>query len=129
MDVVDKWEKSAKGRKEGRKEERKEIQQVGSSKTHNHSQIKEIELNPIVNRELARRVRTVSGAAVLKDLVKTDINMAKKLIQQLDEKFELWKNVEEEPLKKTEEKTTGEEKNEAEKPEVRSQIKFARCKF
>ena len=56
---------------------------------------------------------------MLKDLVKTDINMAKKLIQQLDEKFELWKNDEEEPLKKMEERTTGEEKNETEKPEVR----------
>ena len=48
----------------------------------------------MVNRELAKRVRTVSGAAVLKGWVESDITMATRLILQLDEKFEIWKNEE-----------------------------------
>ena len=75
-----------------------------------------------MNRELARRVRTVSGACVLKDMVKTDISMAKKLIEQLDEKYRVWieeenkvKTVVSEPLKTNETKV--EEKDE-EKSEV-----------
>lgn len=48
----------------------------------------------MVNRELAKRVRTVSGAAVLKGWVENDITMAMKLILRLDEKFEVWKQQE-----------------------------------
>lgn len=48
----------------------------------------------MVNRELAKRVRTVSGAAVLKGWVESDITMATRLIMRLDQKFEIWKQQE-----------------------------------
>lgn len=57
----------------------------------------------MVNRELAKRVRTVSGAAVLKGWVESDITMATKLILQLDEKFEVWKQEAKPEEKKVEE--------------------------
>ena len=50
----------------------------------------------MVNRDLAKRVRTVSGAAVLKGWVESDITMATRLILRLDEKFEVWKHEEKE---------------------------------
>jgi hypothetical protein len=48
----------------------------------------------MVNRELAKRIRTVSGAAVLKGWVESDITMATRLILRLDEKFAVWKQEE-----------------------------------
>ena len=56
----------------------------------------------MVNRELAKRVRTVSGAAVLKGWVESDITMATRLILRLDEKFEVWKAEEKPQVKKEE---------------------------
>ena len=56
----------------------------------------------MVNRDLAKRVRTVSGAAVLKGWVESDITMATRLILRLDEKFEVWKHEEEVEVKKIE---------------------------
>jgi Holliday junction resolvasome RuvABC DNA-binding subunit len=78
-----------------------------------------VELNPMVNRELAKRVRTVSGAAVLKGWVESDITMATRLILQLDEKFKVWKHEEKSEEKKVEapkqEETTEEGNNEEQK--------------
>ena len=56
----------------------------------------------MVNRELAKRVRTVSGAAVLKGWVESDITVATRLILRLDEKFEVWKAEEKPQVKKEE---------------------------
>lgn len=73
-----------------------------------------------MNRELAKRVRTVSGAAVLKGWVESDITMATRLILALDEKYEVWKQEEKEEIKEMEvEKTDekGEDKPETTKTE------------
>ncbi|XP_028405941.1 serrate RNA effector molecule homolog isoform X2 [Dendronephthya gigantea] len=81
----------------------------------NNIKLKDVELNPMVNRELAKRVRTVSGAAVLKGWVESDITMATKLILQLDEKFEVWKQevkLEEKKVEEVKQDETTDENNE-----------------
>ncbi|CAB3999719.1 Hypothetical predicted protein [Paramuricea clavata] len=93
----------------------------------NNVKIKDVELNPMVNRELAKRVRTVSGAAVLKGWVESDITMATRLILQLDEKFKVWKHEEKSEEKKVEapkqEETT--EKGNKEEQKVDENIETA----
>ena len=74
----------------------------------------------MVNRELAKRVRTVSGAAVLKGWVESDITMAIRLITRLDEKFGVWKPEEKLEIKEVEapkQEETTEEKSEEQKVE------------
>ncbi|XP_046865084.1 serrate RNA effector molecule homolog isoform X2 [Xenia sp. Carnegie-2017] len=86
----------------------------------NNIKVKDVELHALVNRELAKRVRTVSGSAVLKGWVESDITMATRLILALDEKYEVWKQEEKEEIKEMEvEKTDekGEDKPETTKTE------------
>lgn len=53
-------------------------------------QLRDCELAPGVNRDLARRVRNVNGITQHKQVLRNDIKMAAKLIHALDEKGELW---------------------------------------
>ena len=72
----------------------------------------------MVNRELAKRVRTVSGAAVLKGWVESDITMATRLILRLDEKFDVWKQeekVETEKVEAPKQEETTEQNNDEQK--------------
>jgi hypothetical protein len=48
------------------------------------------ELGPIVNRDLSRRIRTVSGLTVDKKVVRNDIRLAAKVITNLDKKWGIW---------------------------------------
>lgn len=54
--------------------------------------LRDCELAPGVNRDLARRVRHVNGITQHKQLLRNDIKLAAKLIHALDEKGELWNN-------------------------------------
>lgn len=54
------------------------------------SQLRDCELAPGVNRDLARRVRNVNGITQHKQVLRNDIKLAAKLIHALDEKGELW---------------------------------------
>jgi len=49
-------------------------------------QIKDSELNPVVNRDLSRRVRYVSGINFAKPVSREDIKLAAQLIRRLDNK-------------------------------------------
>lgn len=83
----------------------------------------------MVNRELAKRVRTVFGAAVLKGWVESDITMATRLILRLDERFEVWKVEEKSEVKKVEapkQDETTEKKNEEQKAEEVSETLLMR---
>ena len=55
-------------------------------------QLRDCELIPGVNRDLARRVRNVNGITQHKQVLRNDIKLAAKLIHALDEKGELWNN-------------------------------------
>ncbi|XP_077867371.1 serrate RNA effector molecule homolog [Saccoglossus kowalevskii] len=56
----------------------------------NNIRLRDCELAPVVNRDLTRRIRPVSGITAHKTIVKSDIKMAAKLVQMLDSRHHLW---------------------------------------
>lgn len=52
--------------------------------------MKDVELAPVVNRDLCRRVRSVNGLTHHKPVVRNDIRLSAKLIHALDQKGALW---------------------------------------
>ncbi|XP_071855335.1 serrate RNA effector molecule homolog isoform X2 [Apostichopus japonicus] len=83
--------------------------------------LKDCELSPVVNRDLTHRIRAVSGITAHKTIVKSDLKLAARLIQLLDEESKVWDksvmptnpDVEPEPPAPPKE----EEKKEEKKPE------------
>ncbi|XP_031555255.1 serrate RNA effector molecule homolog isoform X2 [Actinia tenebrosa] len=80
----------------------------------NNIRLKDVELNPVVNRDLSRRVRTVSGLTFAKQVIREDIKLAAQLIRILDKKscvYEKEKKMEESngKDKDSEKKEEGEE--------------------
>lgn len=73
--------------------------------------LKDVELSPVVNRDLSRRVRPVAGAATAKQVIRDDIKLAAKLIRELDKKAALYE-------KESREETEAREKAEKEAAEV-----------
>ena len=80
--------------------------------TLNNIRLRDCELGPIVNRDLQRRVRTVSGITVDKKVVRNDIKLAAKVITNLDKRWGLW---EKEKNKKEETPADGENGSEEKK--------------
>uniref|UniRef100_A0A665WH46 Serrate, RNA effector molecule n=1 Tax=Echeneis naucrates TaxID=173247 RepID=A0A665WH46_ECHNA len=64
--------------------------------------LRDCELAPGVNRDLARRVRNVNGITQHKQVLRNDIKLAAKLIHALDDKGELWSNKPQEEGQSTE---------------------------
>jgi len=62
------------------------------SKTPENYFFRDCELGPIVNRDLSRRIRTVTGLTVDKKVVRNDIKLAAKIISNLDKRWDLWKS-------------------------------------
>merc|ERR1719319_1687529 len=56
----------------------------------NNIRIKECEMGPVVNKDLTRRIRTVSGLTADKKVVRSDIKLAAKIITNLDSRWGLW---------------------------------------
>nr|CAG4641608.1 EOG090X04A7 [Eurycercus lamellatus] len=56
----------------------------------NNIRLRDTELGAIVNRDLSRRIRTVSGITSHKQVVRNDIRLAAKIIQNLDARIGLW---------------------------------------
>ncbi|XP_072114630.1 serrate RNA effector molecule homolog isoform X3 [Mobula birostris] len=52
--------------------------------------LRDCELSPVVNRDLARRVRSINGITQHKQIVRNDIKLAAKLIHSLDDRSQLW---------------------------------------
>jgi len=67
----------------------------------NNVRLRDTELGPIVNRDLSRRVRTVNGITPHKTIVRNDIRLAAKVIQHLDEKWNLWDEDKQQPQKES----------------------------
>jgi hypothetical protein len=57
--------------------------------------LRDFELGPIVNRDLSRRIRTVNGITVDRKVVRNDIKLAAKIINNLDQKWSLWQKPQE----------------------------------
>ncbi|KAL0970778.1 hypothetical protein UPYG_G00247290 [Umbra pygmaea] len=58
--------------------------------------LRDCELAPVVNRDLARRVRNVSGLSQHRPVLRNDIKLSARLIQALDERGRLWGGLAEE---------------------------------
>jgi len=52
--------------------------------------VKDVELNPCVNRDVTNRIRSVNGIACSPMTMQLDMNLAIKLVKKLDEKNELY---------------------------------------
>ncbi|CAG0918223.1 unnamed protein product [Notodromas monacha] len=61
----------------------------------NNTRLKDVELGAILNRDLSRRIRTVSGLTCHKSVVRNDIRIAAKVVMALDDKAGLWKDEDE----------------------------------
>uniref|UniRef100_A0A6M2DLB6 Serrate RNA effector molecule homolog n=1 Tax=Xenopsylla cheopis TaxID=163159 RepID=A0A6M2DLB6_XENCH len=72
----------------------------------NNIRLRECELGAIVNRDLSRRVRAVSGLTSHKQVVRADIKLCAKIAHNLDNKAGLWKD-ENDPKHVPEENTFG----------------------
>ena len=60
-------------------------------------QIKDCQLNCMVNRDLTRRVKQCSGVAWAQKAVQSDMTVVHRLIQILDEKNKLWEHAQVQP--------------------------------
>lgn len=54
------------------------------------SQLRDCELAPGVNRDLARRVRNINGITQHRQVLRNDIKLSARLIHTLDERERLW---------------------------------------
>lgn len=55
--------------------------------------LRDCELSPVVNRELSWRIRHVNGITQHRPILRNDIKLAAKLIHALDERGQLWKEM------------------------------------
>lgn len=58
----------------------------------NNIRLRDYELGAIVNRDLSRRIRSVNGITAHKQVVRSDIKLAARMIQNLDEQRCLWED-------------------------------------
>ncbi|XP_042210136.1 serrate RNA effector molecule homolog isoform X2 [Homarus americanus] len=56
----------------------------------NNIRLRDCELGAIVNRDLSRRIRTVNGITSHRSVVRADIKLSAKIIQNLDSRWGLW---------------------------------------
>ncbi|XP_076802138.1 serrate RNA effector molecule homolog [Clavelina lepadiformis] len=61
----------------------------------NNLRLRDLELNPVVNRDLSRRVRPISGIAQHSTCARNDLRNVARLIMHLDTKWKLWGNSQE----------------------------------
>ncbi|XP_032218971.2 serrate RNA effector molecule homolog isoform X2 [Nematostella vectensis] len=84
----------------------------------NNIRIKEAELNPVINRDLSRRIRPVNGITQAKQVVRESIKLAADLIRVLDKKSAVYeKDQEKQEEQNGKEKETAEKKEEGEEGE------------
>lgn len=77
----------------------------------NNIRLRDCELGPIVNRDLTRRIRTVSAITADKKVVRNDIKLAAKVIINLDKRWNLWQKSENGNAGEEEKKEGTEEEN------------------
>uniref|UniRef100_H2Z9S1 Arsenite-resistance protein 2 homolog n=1 Tax=Ciona savignyi TaxID=51511 RepID=H2Z9S1_CIOSA len=61
----------------------------------NNLRLRDLELNPVVNRDLSRRVRPISGIAQHVQCARNDLRNVARLIMHLDQKWKLWEKKDE----------------------------------
>ncbi|XP_056018571.1 serrate RNA effector molecule homolog isoform X4 [Ostrea edulis] len=69
----------------------------------NNIRLRDCELGATLNRELKQRVRPVNGISAHKQIVRADVKQAARIIQNLDSKWGMWEDPEEEKKDKSKE--------------------------
>nr|CAG4651738.1 EOG090X04A7 [Triops cancriformis] len=67
----------------------------------NNIRLRDTELGAIVNRDLSRRIRTVNGITCHKNVVRNDIRLAARIVQNLDSRWGLWEETAQESTEVT----------------------------
>jgi len=57
---------------------------------------KDVEVSPVLNKDLSRRIRTVTGISNDKKVMRADLKAASNLVRMLDNQWNLWEKKEEE---------------------------------
>ncbi|XP_077539852.1 arsenic resistance protein 2 isoform X3 [Haemaphysalis longicornis] len=66
----------------------------------NNIRLRDCELGAIVNRDLSRRIRSVNGIASHRQVIRSDIKLAARIVQNLDTQRSLWSQDEADPASK-----------------------------
>ena len=57
-------------------------------------------MGAIINRELKNRIRTINGIGQHKTIVRNDLRLITKIIQQLDDRWNIWETEDNDTIKK-----------------------------
>ncbi|CAF3704229.1 unnamed protein product [Rotaria sordida] len=73
----------------------------------NSTKLHDVDMGAIINRELKNRIRTINGIGQHKTIVRNDLRLITKIIQQLDDRWNIWESVNNDNIeKKTQISTT-----------------------
>ncbi|UJR38183.1 hypothetical protein I4U23_030857 [Adineta vaga] len=59
----------------------------------NANKLHDVDVGAIVNRDLKNRIRTINGIGQHKTIVRNDLRLISKIIQQLDDRWNLWSSL------------------------------------
>lgn len=69
----------------------------------NSTKVHDADIGAIVNRELKNRIRTINGIGQHKTIVRNDLRLITKIIQQLDDRWNIWETEKTEQTEKKDE--------------------------
>jgi len=72
----------------------------------NSSKLHDADMGAIINRELKNRIRTINGIGQHKTIVRNDLRLITKIIQRLDDRWNIWESVDNENVEKKTETTS-----------------------
>ncbi|CAF3920441.1 unnamed protein product [Rotaria magnacalcarata] len=58
----------------------------------NSAKLYEMDMGAIINRELKNRIRTINGIGQHKTIIRNDLRLITKIIQQLDDRWNIWES-------------------------------------
>ncbi|CAF1129027.1 unnamed protein product [Adineta ricciae] len=66
----------------------------------NSTKLHDVDVGAIVNRDLKHRIRVINGIGQHKTIMRNDLRLVSKIIQQLDDRWNLWKSSNDETTEK-----------------------------
>jgi hypothetical protein len=72
----------------------------------NSAKLHDADMGAIINRELKNRIRTINGIGQHKTIVRNDLRLITKIIQRLDDRWNIWESIDNENVEKKTEATS-----------------------
>lgn len=72
----------------------------------NSTKLHDADLGAIINRELKNRIRTINGIGQHKTIVRNDLRLITKIIQQFDDRWNVWESNDNDSIEKKTETTS-----------------------